>query len=146
MFKGRPTFLEFFAGGGMARAGLGEHWRCLFANDLNAMKVATYARNYGDCDIKLRDIAEVTLGDLPAETADLSWASFPCQDLSLAGGYRGLGKDGGKIQTRSGTFWPFWRLMHALAEDGRPPRTIVLENVYGCLTSHGGREADAWRA
>lgn len=124
----------------MARAGLGEHWRCLFANDFNAMKVATYARNYGDCDITLRDIAELTLGDLPAETADLSWASFPCQDLSLAGEYRGLGRDGGKLQTRSGTFWPFWRLMRALAEDGRPPRTIVLENVYGCLTSHGGRD------
>ena len=24
------TFLEFFAGGGMARAGLGESWRCLW--------------------------------------------------------------------------------------------------------------------
>ena len=23
---------------------------------------------------------------------------------------------------------------------GRAPRTIVLENVYGCLTSHGGRD------
>jgi hypothetical protein len=29
----RFTFCEFFAGGGMARAGLGEPWRCLFAND-----------------------------------------------------------------------------------------------------------------
>jgi hypothetical protein len=26
------TFYEFFAGGGMARAGLGNNWRCLFAN------------------------------------------------------------------------------------------------------------------
>jgi hypothetical protein len=26
------TFFEFFAGGGMARAGLGDSWRCLFAN------------------------------------------------------------------------------------------------------------------
>jgi DNA (cytosine-5)-methyltransferase 1 len=29
----KRTYLEFFAGGGMARAGLGDSWRCLFAND-----------------------------------------------------------------------------------------------------------------
>ena len=27
------AFFEFFAGGGMARAGLGSGWKCLFAND-----------------------------------------------------------------------------------------------------------------
>jgi len=27
------SFYEFFAGGGMARAGLGEDWACHFAND-----------------------------------------------------------------------------------------------------------------
>ena len=27
------SFYEFFAGGGMARAGLGRGWCCLFAND-----------------------------------------------------------------------------------------------------------------
>ncbi len=30
--------------------------------------------------------------------------------------------------------------MRGLAEAGRPPRTIVLENVYGCLTSHAGKD------
>ena len=35
----KRTYLEFFAGGGMARAGLGESWRCLFANDFDQMKV-----------------------------------------------------------------------------------------------------------
>jgi len=28
-------FYEFFAGGGMVRAGLGLRWRCLFANDFD---------------------------------------------------------------------------------------------------------------
>jgi hypothetical protein len=28
-----PGFYEFFAGGGMARLGLGAGWECLFAND-----------------------------------------------------------------------------------------------------------------
>jgi DNA (cytosine-5)-methyltransferase 1 len=140
MRESQLTFLEFFAGGGMARAGLGTSWRCLFANDFDAMKVATYVRNYGDEDIKLEDVAKLTLDDLPAEPSDLAWASFPCQDLSLAGEYRGLGRERDGVPTRSGTFWPFWKLMRGLAEARRSPRVIVLENVYGCLTSHGGKD------
>jgi hypothetical protein len=32
--SGQPlTFYEFFAGGGMARLGLGAPWTCAFAND-----------------------------------------------------------------------------------------------------------------
>ncbi len=134
------TFTEFFAGGGMARAGLGASWRCLFANDFDPMKVAAYQANWGSDHIKSGDVARLTLSDLPAGTVDLAWASFPCQDLSLAGGYRGLGRELDNISTRSGTFWPFWKLMRGLVSDGRSPRTIVLENVYGCLTSHGGKD------
>ena len=32
------TYHEFFAGGGMARAGLGAGWKCLFANDFDHKK------------------------------------------------------------------------------------------------------------
>jgi DNA (cytosine-5)-methyltransferase 1 len=134
------TFLEFFAGGGMAREGLGQTWRCLFANDFDARKVATYKANWGSGDIKWGDVANLTPSDLPAAAVDLAWASFPCQDLSLAGSYRGLGHERDKVATRSGTFWPFWRLMRALVQDERAPRAIVLENVYGCLTSHEGKD------
>ena len=140
MRESQLTFLEFFAGGGMARAGLGKSWRCLFANDFDAMKVAAYVQNYGDADIKLEDVAKLTLDDLPSEPSDLAWASFPCQDLSLAGEYRGLGRDHDEALTRSGSFWPFWKLMRGLAEAGRSPRAIVLENVYGCLTSRAGKD------
>jgi site-specific DNA-cytosine methylase len=42
--------------------------------------------------------------------------------------------------TRSGTFWPFWKLMRGLTKDRRAPRAIVLENVYGCLTSREGKD------
>jgi DNA (cytosine-5)-methyltransferase 1 len=140
MRESQLTFLEFFAGGGMARAGLGESWRCLFANDFDAMKVAAYARNYGDADIKLEDVAKLTLDDLPSEPSDLAWASFPCQDLSLAGESKGLGRERDEALTRSGSFWPFWKLMRGLMEAGRSPRTIVLENVYGCLTSRAGKD------
>ncbi|HEY1780964.1 MAG TPA: DNA cytosine methyltransferase [Roseiarcus sp.] len=134
------TYLEFFAGGGMARAGLGDSWRCLFANDFDRMKVETYEANWGAGDIKHQDVAGLTLSDLPPDAVDLAWASFPCQDLSLAGSNRGLGRERDKVTTRSGTFWPFWKLMRGLAQEGRAPRAIVLENVYGCLTSHEGRD------
>jgi DNA (cytosine-5)-methyltransferase 1 len=124
----------------MARAGLGESWRCLFANDFDRMKVATYEANWGLGDIRHADVACLALSDLPAQAVDLVWASFPCQDLSLAGSYRGLGRERDNHRTRSGTFWPFWNLMRELVADGHAPCAIVLENVYGCLTSREGKD------
>ena len=118
------TFVEFFAGGGMARAGLGDSWRCLFANDFDQKKVSTYEANWGVGDIKHGDVASLTLADLPTAAVDLAWASFPCQDLSLAGGYGGLGRERDNAPTRSGAFWPFWRLMRGLVQADRAPRTI----------------------
>ena len=124
----------------MARAGLGKSWRCLFANDFDQMKVQTYQANWGMGDIRHKDVASLALSDLPAHAVDLVWASFPCQDLSLAGSYRGLGRERDKVATRSGTFWPFWKLIRGLVQDGRAPSAIVLENVYGCLRSREGED------
>lgn len=131
-----PTFYEFFAGGGMARAGLGPAWTCLFANDFDEKKAASYSANWGGDHLWVGDVAEVCPDQLPG-TADLAWASFPCQDLSLAGSGAGL------TGARSGTFWPFWKHITELCEEGRAPATIVLENVYGAITSHGGRDFSA---
>jgi DNA (cytosine-5)-methyltransferase 1 len=128
-----PTYYEFFAGGGMARAGLGPGWECLFANDFDPKKAASYTENWGSADLLIGDVGAISPAELPGQT-DLAWASFPCQDLSLAGA--GAGLNG----SRSGAFWGFWRLMRALAAEGRAPTTIVLENVRGALTSHGGRD------
>nr|ALS92233.1 C-5 cytosine-specific DNA methylase [uncultured bacterium] len=127
------TFYEFFAGGGMARAGLGADWSCIFSNDFDHKKGATYRANWGDGVLKTEDVKKLKASDLPG-TADLIWASFPCQDLSLAGGGAGLRGE------RSGTFWPFWDLMKSLIREGRSPNIIVLENVCGALTSHDGKD------
>lgn len=130
------TFYEFFAGGGMARAGLGSGWTCLFANDFDQKKAASYRANWGDDELWVGDVGEVSTDQLPGQ-ADLAWASFPCQDLSLAGWGAGLtGK-------RSGTFWSFWKKIISLQSEDRAPRTVVLENVYGTITSHGGRDFSA---
>lgn len=140
------TFYEFFAGGGMARAGLGSQWRCLFANDIDKMKCATYSANWEKegkkKHLRIGDICDVALSELPGE-ADLAWASFPCQDVSLAGAWGGLGDPSQEKLTRSGTFWPFWSKMRGLMDEGRAPRLIVLENVYGLLRSNKGRDFQA---
>ena len=129
----KPTYYEFFAGGGMARAGLGEGWRCLFANDFDAKKAETYRANWGGGEFLLGDVRKIETQQLPG-LADLVWASFPCQDLSLAG--RGAGLAG----ERSGTFWPFFDLVRGLREEGRAPRLLAFENVCGTLTSHDGKD------
>ncbi len=130
------SFYEFFAGGGMARAGLGNRWKCLLANDFDHKKCATYSVNWGGEQLKPGDVRLLKPSDLPG-IADLVWASFPCQDLSLAGGGAGLKGE------RSGTFWPFWRLIKSIANEGRAPSVIVLENVVGAVTSHRGKDFSA---
>ena len=127
------TFYEFFCGGGMVRAGLDQQWRCVFANDFDRKKAETYRMNWGFEAFREGDINGVEVSELPGR-ADLAWASFPCQDLSLAGGGAGLKGE------RSGTFWPFWKRMAELQKQMRAPRLIALENVPSTLTSHGGKD------
>ena len=132
-----PSFYEFFAGGGMVRAGLGEDWTCLFANDFDARKGLAYQTNWGvGGELTVGDIRGLDAGDLPGRP-DLVWGSFPCQDLSLAGAGAGLAGE------RSGTFYAFWDVIRGLAAQGRAPRLVAVENVCGALTSHGGRDFEA---
>lgn len=129
-------FYEFFAGGGMVNAGLGDSWKCLFANDFSEKKRAAYEANWGDDHFVPGDVGKVELDQLGGQ-ADLAWASFPCQDMSLAGNGAGLNGE------RSGTFWSFMKLMRELKVDRRKPRVIALENVYGAITSHSGKDFEA---
>lgn len=120
----------------MARLGLGKEWNCIFSNEWSEKKAAIYRQVFGDTELRVCDVADLTANDLPGFPT-LAWASFPCQDLSLAGNGAGLA---GK---RSGTFRPFWKLMLDLFRLGRQPQIIVLENVVGTLTSHGGKDFNA---
>jgi DNA (cytosine-5)-methyltransferase 1 len=130
MARARPTFLEFFAGGGMARQGLDGLFDCAFANDFDPMKCAAYRTNYPDDEIVQGDVWDLDASRVPP--APLAWASFPCQDLSLAGSRRGLNAP------RSGAFWGFWNVIEKQRD--KAPKTIVIENVAGLLSSHDGRD------
>ena len=131
------TFYEHFAGGGGARAGLGAHWACTFANDIDPKKAASYAANFGAQGLLVDDVANLKPADLPG-TVDLAWASPPCQDLSEAG--KGAGLEG----ERSGAFRPFMKLMQALRDEQRAPRIVVLENVEGLISRRDGTGFDEY--
>jgi len=134
MSGSQRQWFEFFAGGGMARLGLGPRWTCTFANDISEKKASAYRQFFGASpELKVLDVGKLSPTDLPG-TPDLAWASFPCQDLSLAG--NGAGLDG----ERSGTFRPFWKLVSGLVAAHRAPKLVVVENVTGTLTSHSGRD------
>lgn len=120
----------------MLRAGLGDGWRCTFANDFDPAKASAYRANWRDEALVVGDVAALTADDLPGQ-ADLMWGSFPCQDLSLAGAGAGLGG------SRSGTFHTFWALAQTLVAQGRGPRIVAIENVCGALTSRRGRDFEA---
>ncbi len=115
------------------RARASPEWTCLFANDFDARKGASYAANWGADHLRVGDIHDLSAADLPGH-ADLAWASFPCQDLSLAGAGAGLGG------ARSGAFFGFARLIEALAQERRAPKLLAVENVVGLLTASGGAD------
>jgi DNA (cytosine-5)-methyltransferase 1 len=133
--SGAP-FYEFFAGGGLARLGLEPDFNCVFANDIDPAKAKAYAGAFPDADIEVGDVWALDAARLPGRAA-LAWASFPCQDVSLAGARAGLSAP------RSGAFWGFHRLIENLGHEGRAPEVLALENVPGLISSHGGADFGA---
>jgi DNA (cytosine-5)-methyltransferase 1 len=127
------TVAEFFAGIGLMRLGLERAgWRTVFANDIDAEKEEMYRVNFADAEqhFLLGDIHDLPASDVP--TVALATASFPCNDLSLAGSRDGLqGKN-------SSAFWGFIDVLRGL-KNRRPP-LVLIENVTGFLTSHEGRD------
>ncbi len=127
------TFAEFFAGIGLMRMGLEcAGWIPVFANDIDPDKEKMYRAHFNDEAAKLIlcDVHQLDPRLVPSAT--LATASFPCNDLSLAGPRTGLA---GK---QSSAYWGFLRILESM-QDRRPP-LVLLENVSGFLTSHGGKD------
>lgn len=121
------TMHEFFAGSGLVAYGLKGMFAPVWANDISEQKAAVYEANFGSDYFELGDIKDVSGDDLPF--AHMSWASFPCQDLSLAGSL------GGIHASRSGLVWEWLRV---LDEIDQKPKILLLENVSGLLSTNGG--------
>lgn len=137
----RPKVIEFFAGIGLARMGLEQAgFRVVWSNDYEADKKALYEGHFQDAEhgsehsFVLGDIHKIDSSSLPSD-ASLAWASSPCTDLSLAGAR------GGIHSGESSAFWGFIRVLTEM-QDQRP-NTVVLENVVGLATSHGGDDLAA---
>lgn len=124
---------EFFAGIGLMRMGLDkEGWTTVWANDLDDKKWDMYRANFNDgaCEFVLDDVHKVEGKDIP--DIDLATASFPCNDLSLAGARHGL------AGTHSSAFWGFMDALKGMGK--RRPPLVLLENVAGFLTSNDGND------
>ena len=119
------------AGRGMEKAGIDVIW----SNDISATKHALFELGLPAASkhqFVLGDLANLSPTELP-RNIDLAWASFPCTDLSLAGGRAGLHRG-----TASSTFWHFVKTLSSLGSER--PAVIALENVTAFATSHSGRD------
>lgn len=127
---------EFFAGIGLARLGMSKAGiDVVWSNDIAPTKHAMFERNFGTSDdhtFLVEDLGKVPREQLP-ENIDIAWASFPCTDLSIAGGRAGLHRG-----IASSTFWHFIKALSKLGSE-RPP-VIALENVTAFATSHSGQD------
>ncbi|MGE0680363.1 MAG: DNA cytosine methyltransferase [Candidatus Binatia bacterium] len=120
-------FLDFFAGSGLVTAALKPYFTAVWANDICPKKATVYRANHPRENFHLGSIDTIEGKTLPR--ALLSWASFPCQDLSLAGNQQGISS------TRSGLVWCWLRVMDDMLS--RPP-IVVAENVVGLVSARGG--------
>jgi DNA (cytosine-5)-methyltransferase 1 len=128
----QKNFAEFFAGIGLMRMGLERAgWRIAFANDIDEDKWQMYRDHFGDTgEFIVDDIHKLDVSQVP--DVALATASFPCNDLSLAGARKGLAGE------QSSAFWGFVEILTKLGH--RRPPMVLLENVTGFLTSHDGND------
>ena len=122
------TFVDLFAGVGMARMGMEQAgFKCVYTCEFDKHKRREYEIIHGNipegCDIR-----DVRATDIPR--SDVWFFGAPCQDFSLAGLRKGLYGD------RSSLVGEVFRLIEEKAED--KPEWLVYENVKGMLSSNNG--------
>ena len=106
-------------------------WHIAFANDIDEDKWQMYREHFGDTgEFIVNDVHKIDASTVPVVA--LATASFPCNDLSLAGARKGLAGE------QSSAFWGFIEVLTKMGKK-RPPM-VLLENVTGFLTSHDGND------
>jgi len=107
--------------------------KTLWASEIEAACVSITKRHFPHVQ-HLGDITQIHGGEIPP--VDIISFGSPCQDLSVAGGQKGLRGE------RSGLFLHAVRIIQEmrLATNGKYPTFIIWENVPGAFNSSGGAD------
>ena len=123
------TMASFFSGiGGFDLAFEKAGFSIVFQCEIDSFCNRILSQHWPDVP-KATDIRKVNHEEVAL--ADVWTAGFPCQDISVAR----MGPRSGLKGKRSGLFYDFARLLGEAL-----PRIVLIENVSGLLSSHGGRD------
>lgn len=123
--------LSLFCGCGGLDKGFDETgYNIVWANDFDKYAVETYKANFGD-NVILGDINEIELNSLPK--FDVLIGGFPCQPFSMMGAEKGF------EDTRGTLFFRIAEILKYKIDQGRKPRTVILENVRSLRTHNKGK-------
>ena len=125
------TFIDFFSGiggfhSGFEKAGM----KCVGWCEFDKYAQKSYREIYDTKGLYFsEDVRKIRGWELPNATL---WSfGFPCQDISVAGKQKGIGRG-----TRSGLFFEIMRLLDET--EANKPEWIIAENVKNLLSIEGG--------
>lgn len=127
---------EAFSGIGsqrMALKNIGIDHEVVAISEIDKHAIKAYEELHGET-LNLGDISLVNVDDIPSH--DLFTYSFPCQDISLAGGLNGFDKDSG---TRSSLLWECQRII-----EEKRPKYLLLENVKNLVSKRYIDDFNVW--
>lgn len=131
--------IELFAGIGaqhQALENLGIPHEIVAISEIDKHAIAGYNAIHGEAP-NLGDIRKIE--HLPE--CDLITYSFPCQDLSIAGGKNGMAEGSG---TRSSLLWEVGRLLADMKERDILPEVLLMENVDAILNKKNIDQFRKW--
>ena len=125
---------EAFSGYGsqsIALRNLGIEHEVVAISEIDKYAIKAYEAIHGPT-LNLGDISKIDVNDIPQH--DLFTYSFPCQDLSVAGKQKGLGKG-----TRSGLLYECEKVIEHCR-----PKYLLLENVKNLVGKKFKADFDKW--
>lgn len=129
---------EAFAGIGsprMALSKIGVDFEVVAISEIDKFAIQSYEAIYGEGkNINVGDISKINPTDVPDH--DLFIYGFPCQDISLAGGQRGLTKNSG---TRSSLLWDCEKIIKE-----KRPKYLLMENVKNLVSKKFIKDFQKW--
>ena len=118
----------------MALRNLGLDYEVIGISEIDKFAIKSYEAIHG----KVHNFGDISkIKELPY--CDLLTYSFPCQDLSVAGKQKGIGKG-----TRSGLLLEVERLLLKAKENGTLPKFLLLENVKNLVGKKFIKDFERW--